>query len=170
MRWVVIFSIQFLLDLSFARRDSWVAGSGMITSSGLITCERENSNMPWLKHCNWACGRASVYMYDMFPTSCVSSLSILQLTDLPRTCTCLQPHFCGEPGGTVGPAIVTAEESKSLVWSVALILFWVQHLALWSSTLHWTVRYTSPAVCWLPGYVGRCWTWFVLTCTGLVIS
>lgn len=66
MRWVVIFSIQFLLDFSFARRDSWVAESGMITSSGLTTCEKGNIGVPWLKHCNWACWRASVY--NMFPT------------------------------------------------------------------------------------------------------
>lgn len=76
MRWTVIFSIQVLSDFSFARSDSWVAGSGMITSLGFITCEKDNIGVPRLKHCNGACWRASVDMENMFPTSCVSTLSV----------------------------------------------------------------------------------------------
>lgn len=39
---MVIFSVQSLVDFSFVWRDSWVAASGMVTSSGLITCEKHN--------------------------------------------------------------------------------------------------------------------------------
>lgn len=158
MRWVVIFSIQFLLDFSFARRDSWVAESGMITSSGLATCEKDNIGVPWLKRCNWACWRASVY--NMFPTSCVSTLSVLRTTDPPGTCASLQPCFCSGVWGMLMPATIAAEESEGLVWSILFVLVWMRRLVSRSNVLHWTDRYLScclPAV-WL---VGRCWSWFV---------
>lgn len=34
---------------------------------------------PWLKHCHWACWRASV---SMIPTCCIATLSVLQTTAL----------------------------------------------------------------------------------------
>lgn len=158
MRWVVIFSIQFLLDFSFARRDSWVAESGMITSSGLTTCEKGNIGVPWLKHCNWACWRASVY--NMFPTSSVSTLSVLWMTDPPGTCASLQPCFCSGVSGMLMPAAIAVEESEGVVWSILFVLVWMQCLVSRSNMLHWTDRYLS---CCLPTVwsVGRCWSWFV---------
>lgn len=92
----MIFSIQVLWDFSFVRRDSWVAESGMVTSSGLITCEKDKVGVPQLKHCDRARWRASVYTCNMFPTSCVSTLPVLQTTEL------LGPVLPCSPASAVG--------------------------------------------------------------------
>lgn len=159
MSWMVIFSVQSLVDFSFVWRDSWVGASGMITSSGLITCEKDNIGESWLKHCHWACWRASVCM---FPTCCVSTLSVLQRA-LPGGCASLQPCFWGR-----------CEECWCLLrllcrnlWAVLLVLVWMQPLALQSSRL-WADQCTRPALWQSCGSLGR--ELLIMVCPNLCCS
>lgn len=154
MRWMVIFSVQALVDFSFVWRDSWVAASGMVTSSGLITCEKDNIGGPWLKHCNWACWRASVCT---FPTCCISILSVLQTTALPGTCASLQPCCCG--------GVRNADACYNCCVGIPGLycLFWASR-----SNRLWADQYTPPALWQSRGWLGG--AALIMVCPNLCCS